>query len=45
MIWAVAIDASKDGYDQVDHPKQTDYHRENDGNQLVDREKKDHQAD
>jgi hypothetical protein len=45
MIWAIPIDASKDRYDQVDHPKHSDYHRENDGNQLVDREIKYHQTD
>jgi len=45
MIWVIAIDAGKDGHDQVNHPKQSDCHRENDGNQLVDCEKKDHQAD
>jgi hypothetical protein len=44
MIRVFAIDASKDGYGEVDHPKQSDYHRENDGNQLVDREKKNHQT-
>jgi len=45
MIWAIVIDASKDGYGEVDRPKQSDYHRDNDGNRLVDREKKHHQTD
>jgi hypothetical protein len=45
MIWAIVINASKDGHGEVDHPKQSDYHRDNDGNRLVYREKKYHQTD